>query len=150
MSWTRILAMCELWLWHLRYKLASRSWHTLGFRSTIVWNIIQIQLSSKKLWHGHEFLAMWALWPWPWRCDLGQVMTHSWVKVNNHVKYCPIQLSSKKLYPRQGFKLCVHYVLDLGDMTLGQCNDTPLGWGQQLCEILSRSNLAVRSCGPNK
>ena len=36
----------------------------------------------------------------------------------------------------------------LGDMTLGQDHDTPLGHGQQLCEILSRSNTAMRSYGP--
>ena len=30
---------------------------------------------------------------------------------------------------------------------MGQGHDTPLGYGQQLCEILSRSNLAVRSYG---
>ena len=38
---------------------------------------------------------------------------------------------------------------DLGDMTLGQGHNTALGHGQQLCEILSRSNLAVRSYGPD-
>ena len=38
--------------------------------------------------------------------------------------------------------------LDLGDMTLRQGHDTLLGHGQQLCETLSRSNLAVRSYGP--
>ena len=32
-------------------------------------------------------------------------------------------------------------------MTLGQSHDTPLCHGQQLSEILSRSNLAVRSYG---
>ena len=35
-------------------------------------------------------------------------------------------------------------------MTLGQGWDMLLGWGQQLCEILSRSNLGVRSYGPDK
>ena len=40
--------------------------------------------------------------------------------------------------------------LDLGDMTLGQGHDTSLGHGQQLCEILSRSNLVVRSYGQDK
>ena len=34
-------------------------------------------------------------------------------------------------------------------MTLGQGYDTPLGHGQLLCKILSRSNLAVRSSGPD-
>ena len=44
--------------------------------------------------------------------------------------------------------VCVHCELDLGGMTLGQIHDTPLGHGQQLCEISSRSNMAVRSYGP--
>ena len=44
----------------------------------------------------------------------------------------------------------MHYDLDLGGMTLGQGHDTPLDHGQQLCEILSRSNVAVRSYGPDK
>ena len=35
--------------------------------------------------------------------------------------------------------------LDFGDMTLGQGHDTPLGHGQQLCEILSRSKMAVKN-----
>ena len=43
--------------------------------------------------------------------------------------------------------LCMH--LDLEGMTLGQGHETPLGHGQQLCEILSRSNMAVRSYGPD-
>ena len=34
-------------------------------------------------------------------------------------------------------------------MTLGQGNGTPLGHGQYVCEILSRSNLAVKSDGPH-
>ena len=34
-------------------------------------------------------------------------------------------------------------------MTLDQSHDTSLGHGQQLCEILSRSNMAVRSFGPD-
>ena len=46
---------------------------------------------------------------------------------------------------RTRFWVCVHCDLDFGDMTSGQGHDTPLGHGQQLCEILSRSNLAVGS-----
>ena len=46
-----------------------------------------------------------------------------------------------------GFWVCVHCGYNLGDMTLGQGHDTPLGHGQQLCEVLSRSNLAVSSYG---
>ena len=41
----------------------------------------------------------------------------------------------------------MHCYLDLGDMTSGQGHDTPLSHGQRLCEILSRSNKAVRSYG---
>ena len=37
--------------------------------------------------------------------------------------------------------LCVH--CDLEDMTLGQGHDIPLGHGQQLSEILSKSNISV-------
>ena len=33
--------------------------------------------------------------------------------------------------------VCVHYDLDLGDLTFVQGHDTPLGHGRQLCEILS-------------
>ena len=40
---------------------------------------------------------------------------------------------STKLWPEHGFPVCVHCDLDLGDMTLGQGHDTPLGHGQQLC-----------------
>ena len=98
---TRISSICALWPWPWRYDLGSRSWHTLGSWTTIVWNIIQIQFGSEELWLGHIF------------------------------------------------PVCVHCDLDLGDMTLGKDLDTPWGHGQQLCEILSRSNLAVRSYGPD-
>ena len=41
----------------------------------------------------------------------------------------------------------MHCDLDLRDMTLGQGHDTSLGHGQRSCEILSRSNMVVRSYG---
>ena len=82
MARTRNMGMCALWPWPWRYDLESRSWHTLGSWTTIVWNIIQIQHGSEELWPGH------------------------------------------------GFWVCVHCDLDLGDMTLGQGHDTPLGHGQ--------------------
>ena len=83
MARTRISSMCALWPWPWRYDLGSKSWHTLGLWTTIVWNIIQIQLGSEEFW------------------------------------------------PRHGFPVCVH------------CH------GQQLCEILSRSDKGVRSYGPD-
>ena len=70
-------------------------------RSTIVWNIIQIQHGTEELWHGH-------------RCCV-----------------------------------CVRCTLGVGNMTMGEEHETPLGHGQQLCEILSRSHMAVRNYGPH-
>ena len=43
----------------------------------------------------------------------------------------------------------LHCYLDLGGMTLGQGHDTPLGHGQQVCEILSSSNMTVKSYVPD-
>ena len=45
--------------------------------------------------------------------------------------------------------MCVQCDFDFGDMTLGQGCDTPLGHGQCVSEILSRSNSVVRSHGPD-
>ena len=58
-----------------------------------------------------------------------------------------IEHESKKLWVGHRFWLCGHSDLDLGDMTLGQGNDTPLGHGQQLYEISPRSKMEVRSYG---
>ena len=52
---TPISSMCALWPWPWRYNLGSRSWHILGSWTTIVWNIIQIQLGNEELWPGHGF-----------------------------------------------------------------------------------------------
>ena len=54
MAWTRILAICAVWPWLLRYSLGSRSWHTLGSWTAILWNIIQIRQLGKKLWPRHD------------------------------------------------------------------------------------------------
>ena len=51
---TRISSMCALWTWPWRYDLGSRSWHTLGSWTTILWNYIQIGQGSTKLWPGHD------------------------------------------------------------------------------------------------
>ena len=69
-----------------------------------------------------------------WPCV--KVMTHPWYPYPTN--------GSKELWPGHGLWVCVHCDLDLGDVTLGQAHDTTLGHGQQLCEIISRSNLAVR------
>ena len=198
MAWTKISSMCALWPWPRRYDNGSRSWHTLGSWTTIVWTIIQIKLGSEELWPGHGFpvyvhcdldlgdmsicqghdtplghgqqlceilsrsnLAVRSYGPdtdFQYMCTVTltleiwasvKVMTHPWVMDTIVWNIIQIQLGSEELWPRHGFPVCVHCDLDLRDMTLGQGHDTLLGHGQQLCEILFRSNLAVRSYDPD-
>ena len=145
---TRIwVLLCALWPWPWIYDLGARSWHTLGSWITIVWNIIQIHLGSEELWPGQIF-SMCVLWPWPQRYDLGSRSWHilgSWTTILWNINQ--IQLGSQGLWPGHGFWVCVHCDLDLSDMTLGQGHDTPLGHGQQLCHILSKSDKWVGSYG---
>ena len=68
-------------------------------------------------------------------------MVKNIIKIEHH--------GSEELRPRHHFRACMQCNLDLRDTTLGHGHDTPLGHGQQLCEILSRSNMAVKSYGPN-
>ena len=58
-----------------------------------------------------------------------------------------IQPGSEESWPGHSFWVYMHYDLDLGNMPLHQGHDTPLDHGQPLCEILSRSNMAVKSYG---
>ena len=57
--------------------------------------------------------------------------------------------AEEQLHKFCDFFLCVQYDTDLGDMTLGQGHGKSFGQGQQLCEIISKSNKAVRSYGPD-
>ena len=95
-----------------------------------------------------QIFGMWALWPW--RYDLGSRSWHtlgSWkISVWNIIQ---IPLYNDELWPVDRFSVYAHCDPDLGDMTLCQGHDTPLVHGQQLCELLTRSNFAVRSCGPD-
>ena len=68
---------------------------------------------------------------------------------NKCVKYCPDPTWQWGVMVRTHILLCVHFDLDLGGMTLGQGHNTHFGHGQQMCEILSISNMAVRSYGPD-
>ena len=98
---------------------------------------------------GTHILGMCALWPWPWRYDLRSWHTlGSWTTIVWNITQ--IQLGSEVLWPGHTFWVRVRCDLDLGDMTLGQGHDTPLGHGQQLCEIFSRSDKWVRRYGPDK
>ena len=95
-------------------------------------------------------LGMYAQWPWPWRYDLGSRSCHilgSWTAIfrtNIH-----IQQDSEELRPGYRFLVCAPCYLDLREMTLSHGHDTPLGHGHHLCEILSRSNMAVEIYGPD-
>ena len=60
-----------------------------------------------------------------------------------------IKHNSKELWVWHSFWLCVYCDLDLPDMTLGQGHVTPLDQVKQWCKILSRSNMAVGSLGPD-
>ena len=79
---------------------------------------------------------------WPWF----KIMTHSCVTDNNCAYYIfQIQHGNKELWQGHGFWVCMNCDLDLRDMTLVQVHDTLLCHGQQLCILLSWSNLVVRS-----
>ena len=118
--------------------------------TTIEWNtcIIQIQHGNEELWPGHRY---WVCV----HCDLGlEDMTlglgydtctpldhgHQWREISR-------SNMAVKLWSAPGIWVCVHCDLDLWDMTLVQGHDTPLDHGQQLSEILSRSDNGVRRYG---
>ena len=135
----QVFAMCQMWPWPWWYDPESWSWCdcVINYQDpTLQWGVLaQTRIFSK-----------YALWPWPWRYDLGSRSWHtleSWTTIVWNI--IEIQHGSEELWPGHGFSVNMHCDLDLGDMTLGQGHDTPLSHGQQLCEILSRSNMAVRS-----
>ena len=86
-------------------------------------------------WYVCTMTLTWEIGPWV------KVMSRRWVMDN---KYNPDP--TWQLGVMTWTQVCLHYDLDLGGtcMTLGQDHGTPLGNGQQLCEILSSSNFAVQ------
>ena len=86
--------------------------------------------------------------PWPWRWDLE---SRSWRTIESCItivwNIIKIQNGSKELWPRPGFWTCVHSKLEIENITLVKGQDTPFGHGQQLCILLSTSNMGVRSYG---
>ena len=150
MARTRIFSMCALWPWPWRYDLGSRSWHPW-----VMDNNVKYFPDPTPQWGvmaRTQLFGMYALWPWHLRYDH---RTRSWHNLGSWTisvwNIIPIQHSSEDLWPGHWFSvyMYMHCDLDLGDMTLGQGHDTPLGNGHQLCEIFSRSNVAVRSYGPD-
>ena len=63
-----VLGICALWPWPRRYDLGLRPWHILRSWTTIIWNIIHIQLGNEELWPKHGF---WVCMPWD--PDLGDM-----------------------------------------------------------------------------
>ena len=96
-----------------------------------------------------RILCMCALWPWLWRYDLS---SRSWytlgpkaiIVLNIQIQHC-----SEKLWSGNGFGVCVLADLDIGDMTLVQGHNIPLGHWHQLCKI-SRLDKGVRSYDQDK
>ena len=126
----------EIWPW---VKVMDNNWVKYYPDPTWQWGVMaQTQISR-----------MCALWPWPWWYDLGSRSHRLWSWTTIVWNYVQIEQGSTKLWPGHGSPVCVHCDLDLGDMTLGQGHDTPLGHGQQMCEIISRSDKGVRSYGPD-
>ena len=81
-------------------------------------------------------MTLCALWHCPRTWPLVKVMTHAWVMDSNCLEYYQDPTWQwGLLWPGEGFWVCVHCHLGLGDITLGESHDTSLGHGQQLSEI---------------
>ena len=148
MGWTPILFMCILWPWPWKYTIIWRSWHIIGSWTAIVWNIIEIQHDSKELWPRHRFcLCVY--------CNLGlgdmfQGLTN---RFSYHLSDIYFSLSVIKLCtrkplarPREALAPGVGQWDSSAPVSLGQGYDIPWSLGQQFCEILSRSNMAITRC----
>ena len=109
MSLTRILVKCgtvtlalEIWPW---VKVVTHNWVMDN-------NFVKYYPDPTWKWGvmaQTRILGICALWPWPWRYDLGSWTTIVW-NINQ------IQHDSKELWPGHGFWVCVHCDLDFGDM----------------------------------
>ena len=102
-----------------------------------IFGIIQILVSSEKLWPDTNFLYV-CIVTLSWRYNIGLRSWHtlgSWITIVWNI--IQIKHYSSDLCPMQ----CSW--LDLEDMSLFQDHDTHLGHEKQFCEILSRSNKTV-------
>ena len=123
----------------------SRSWYTLGSWTTckiLSWSDIAVRSYGPDTDFGYVCTVTLNLAIWPWV----KVMTHPWVMANNCVKY-----------PDPTWQ----WVVMARKWILGMCALWPWPWrydlwsrswhtlshGQEMCKILSRSNMAVRSYG---
>ena len=83
-------------------------------------------------------LSMRKLWPSPLQYDHE---SRSWYDILSRSNMTVGSMAWTR------FWVCVQCDIDLGNITLGQGHDTPLDDGQQVCDILSSSNSAVRRYG---
>ena len=124
----------EIWLW---VKVMTRTW---VMDNNCVKILSRSNLAVRSYMARTRIFGMRALWLWSWRYDLVLRSWHthgSWtISVWNTIQ---IQLCNDELWPGHGLSVYAHCDLDLGDVTLCQGHCTPLGHGQQLIEILSRS-----------
>ena len=136
----QIFAIRKLWPW--RYMGQGHD-TSLGHRCvkyypdpTLHWGVMARTQS----------LGMCALWPWRYGLVSRSWHTLPWVMDNKCVKNYPDSTWQWGVMVRTRILgICARY----DDMTLGQGRDTPLGHEPQLCKILFRSNMAVRSYGPD-
>ena len=127
-------SMCELWPWRWQYDRELKSWC----------------ICLKYHQYRHKFLVCV-------HCDLDlgdmTFVSRSWHPLGSWITIVwdiiKIKHNSEYLWPGLIFWMCLHCDLELSDMTLFQGHDIPLGHGQQLCEILSRSDKGVRSYDPD-
>ena len=78
---------------------------------------------------------------WPLTAEIKSAKINSVNSMVKSLKFKPTEITR--------YTVCMPLVIDLGDMTLGPGHDTPLGYGKQLCAISFRSNMTVRSYGPD-
>ena len=131
--WPWVKVMTHSWVMdnnHVKYYTdPTWQWRVMA-RANIFWYVCTVNLTLE-------------VWPW------AKVMTYQWVMDNNCVKCYPDPTWQWGVMAWTRIFGTLHNDLDLSDMTFGQGHDTPLGHGQQVCEILFRSITAVRSNGPD-
>ena len=149
MAQIRISGMCSLWPWPWSYDLGSRHDPPLSHGQQLCEILSRSNMAVKSYDPDMDFVYDWtvnlALEIWPWV----KVMTHPSAMDNNCEKYYLDPTWQWRVMARTHI-FC--YVCTL-TLTLEVWPwikvMTHLGYGQQLCEILSRSNMAVRSYGPD-
>ena len=120
----QIFAICKLWPWPWWYDPESRSWLHSGIQCILCRSNMAVRSNDPNM-----VLGIFTLWPWPWRYDLGLMSWQTLVLWTTIVWNIQIQLGNEELWPGHGFSIYVHCELGLGEMNLGQGNDTHLGCG---------------------